>query len=177
MRGLARVRVATVAVGLLFAGAAVADKPAQPPAMSPEEQAMMQKWQAFMTPGDPHKVLAAKVGSWTNKVTIWMAPGAPPTTTEGTSEFNTIMDGRYLTDMTTGSFQGTPFQGHGLTGYDNMKKKYTSMWIDNMGTGIMTAEGTYDAATKTFTYRGEGPDVMADKYKPVKSVEKITGPD
>ena len=177
MRKFARMRIASWAAGMVLAGAALAQESKQPPAMSAEEQAMMQKWMAFATPGEPHKLLAAKEGSWTNKVTMWQKPDGPPTTSEGSSEFKLIMDGRYLQDTTQGSFQGMPFMGNGLTGYDNMKKKYVSTWIDNMGTGIMTAEGTYDAASKSFTYMSEGPDVSSGKYKPVKSVEKMTGPD
>jgi len=38
------------------------------------------------------------------------------------------------------------------TGYDNIKEKIHCSWIDNMGTGIQFSEGTYDPATKTFTY-------------------------
>ena len=37
----------------------------------------------------------------------------------------------------------------GITGYDNAKKKYVGSWVDNMGTGVMQTEGTYDSATKS----------------------------
>ena len=179
MSRTAQLRVAAVLAGWTLAATAATaqEKPKAPASMSAEEQAMMQKWHAFMTPGEPHQRLAAKVGTWTNKVTMWQAPGAPPATSEGTSEFKMILDGRYLQDATQGSFMGMPFQGQGLTAYDNIKKKYVSTWIDNMGTGIMTAEGDFDPATKTFTYLGAGPDVMSGKYIPMKSVEKIDGPD
>ena len=42
-----------------------------------------------------------------------------------------------------------------VEGYDNVKKKFLASWIDNMGTGIMNLEGTYDAATKSLTYHAE----------------------
>jgi hypothetical protein len=42
-----------------------------------------------------------------------------------------------------------------ITAYDNFQKKYISTWIDNMGTGIMKMEGTWDAATKSITYTGK----------------------
>ena len=45
-----------------------------------------------------------------------------------------------------------PFEGMGIVGYDNLLKKFVSVWIDNMGTGLMPGTGTYDAATKTYTY-------------------------
>ena len=180
MRTRAWVPLLMIVAGTTCAGmlAAAVDKPTQqPPTMSPEEQAMMQKWQAFMTPGEPHKLLAAKAGSWSTKVTMWPAPGAPPSTSDGTSDFKMILDGRYLQETAQGTFQGMPFVGHGVTGFDNLKQKFVSSWFDNMSTGIMIAEGTYDPATKTWTYSGEGPDVMAGEHKPMKSIEKTPSPD
>ena len=54
-----------------------------------------------------------------------------------------------------GKMKTTQFKGMGINGYDNLKQKFVSSWIDNMGTGIATSEGTYDTATKTFTYTGD----------------------
>jgi hypothetical protein len=163
--------VAAVTLMMLVAAAPRAQETGTPPAMSAEEQAMMQKWQVFMTPGSEHALLATKAGSWTATVTMWSAEGAPPQVTTGTSEMVMILGGRYLQDTTNSNFNGMPFEGHGLTAYDNLKKKFVSTWIDNMGTGIMTSEGTYDAATKTFTYLGTSPDPMTGKYVPMKGVE------
>jgi hypothetical protein len=44
----------------------------EPPAMSPEEAAMMEKWAAFMTPGENHERLNFKVGKWEGVVKHWM---------------------------------------------------------------------------------------------------------
>ena len=52
-----------------------------------------------------------------------------------------IMGGRYLVENFEGTSMGMPFQGMGLTGYDNIDKKYKSVWVDNFGTGIMMMEG------------------------------------
>jgi hypothetical protein len=41
-----------------------------------------------------------------------------------------------------------------------------------MSTGIMYAEGTFDAATKTFTFLGDMPDPIAGKYVKVRNTEK-----
>ena len=167
--------VASLTLVGLVTGAALAQEPGK--AMSPEEQAMMAKWMEFATPGEPHKMLAQRVGSWTLKVSSWTSPDAPPTVTEGTSEVKAILDGRYVEETATGSFQGMPFHGRGFTGYDNLKKKYVSTWMDNMGTGIAMSEGDYDAAKKTFNYTGMWPDAMAGQYKPMKGVETWTSPD
>ena len=64
------------------------------------------------------------------------------------------MGGRFLEQNFTGTAMGQPFEGRGLVGYDNLKKEYTSIWFDNMSTGIMTGAGQYDPATKTLTAEG-----------------------
>ncbi len=137
---------------------------------------MMPKMQAFMTPGEGHHVLDSKVGKWK----VRMAAHNPDGTTmnaEGTSEFSWLLDGRYLQENVTTSFDGMPFQGRGTTAYDNMKKCYVATWIDNMGTGIVTSEGKYDAAQKTFTYKTEMPDVVRGEYVKWRMVETVVDKD
>ena len=46
---------------------------------------------------------------------------------------------------------GQPFTGIGVTGYDNHAKKYLSTWIDSMGTGIFSMEGTASMDGETIT--------------------------
>jgi hypothetical protein len=147
------------------------------PAMTPEQQAMMEKWEAFKTPGENHKLLQDKVGTWTGVVKMWEPGQTEPMQSTCTSTLKMIMDGRYLADDTKGDFMGEPFIGHGITGYDNIKKKYCWVWIDNMGTGLMTGEGTYDPATKTLNYVSEMPDVMAGKYVKCRGTERMIDKD
>lgn len=146
-------------------------------ATAPVDDPMMVKWTEFMTPGAAHRQLNHKVGKWTGKTTLWMEPAGTPTESTCTAEFTWILGDRYLQDKTSGDFNGQPFQGIGTTGFDNMKKKYVSTWIDNMGTGFMVSEGTYDAASKTFNFMGSAPDVMQGKYVKSRSVEKIIDTD
>lgn len=172
-RFLALFAVAAVAAGST-AALALQDKGKDAkPAAAKADDPFMAKWAEFSTPGAEHKLLDAKVGKWSDKVTCWMTPDAEPMQATGTSEYRWVMGGRYLQGTTKGDFDGQPFEGMATIGFDNMKKKYVSGWIDNMGTGIMTAEGTYDASTKTYAYTGECPDMMSGKYLPGKSTEKM----
>ena len=142
-------------------------------AFSSQDDAEMQaKWQAFMTPGPEHKVLDARLGKWTGKVKMWMTPGMEAMESTCTTEYTWALGKRFLINETHGSAMGMEFEGRGMTAYDNLKKKYVGTWVDTMGTGIMVSEGTYEAGAKTFSYMGEGPDVMAGKYTPVKTIER-----
>ena len=116
-----------------------------------------------MTPGDVHKMIAASNGTWNEDVTIWMAPDAPPSKSTATAENKMIMGGRYQESTTTGSLNGMPFEGQNLLAYDNAKKVFYSNWIDNMGTGMMQMQGTWDAATKTINFTGTTVDAMTGK--------------
>jgi hypothetical protein len=137
---------------------------------SAQEAAMMQAWQAYMTPGEPHQRLAKSVGEWNHTIKMWMDPAAPPTESTGTSTGEMILDGRYLAEEYSGNMMGMPFKGHGLTGYDNAKKKYFNAWIDNMGTGLMTGWGDYDETGKKLTFTGEFVDPMTGENKPYRGV-------
>lgn len=116
--------------------------------------AAMKSWMEYMTPGKPHEMMASMTGEWTESVKFWMAPGAPPQVTEGIATFGMILGGRYMHGSHTGQMMGQPFQGESLDAYDNGKKEHISLWIDNMGTGVMVSRGTYDDKTKILNLTG-----------------------
>jgi len=145
---------------------------AKPAELTPEQKAMMQ-FVEMNKPGDAHKVLASFAGDWNLEVKSYMAPDTPPSVSKGTCTSTMIMDGRYLEDKVSGDMMGQPFAGQGLMAYDNIHKKYVSTWIDNMSTAIIQTEGTYDPASKTFTFQGMSYDPMAGKDVPVKMITKI----
>ena len=134
-----------------------------------------------------HKLLSSLAGTWTYSVKMWMNPdpNAPPTTSTGTGVRKAMMDGRYFTFEVTGQMKmpgadgkmkEMEFKGMALEGYDNVKKKFVSSWCDNMGTGIFLSEGSYDAASKTFTYTGEW-EVMPGTKTKVREVIKVVDND
>jgi hypothetical protein len=134
-----------------------------------------------------HKLLASLNGNWTFKIKFWMNPNpsAPPQESSGTATRKSMMDGRYCVMDVTGKMQmpgangkmkDVTFKGQGIEGYDNVKKKFVGSWVDNMGTGIELSEGTYDSATKTFTYTSEVEPIPGMKT-PIREVLKLTDND
>ncbi|MFI5237995.1 MAG: DUF1579 domain-containing protein [Ignavibacteriales bacterium] len=142
-------------------------------AMSEE---MMKAWEESMTPGPMHEMLANRVGEWKADVTMWMDPTQPPSTSQATTVCESIFGGRYFKSTHTGDMMGMPFEGFEISGYDNVKKKFFSVWIDNMGTGVMTSEGTYDDATKTLTFTGIMTDPMGTNMN-VRQVMNVADKD
>ena len=148
------------------------------PAAAPSEEEMMKKWEAAATPGAAHKALDALAGEWEVASKMWMAPDAPPLETKGKNTTRWILGGRFLQDDFDGEFQGKPMKGLGLTGYDNLKKKYNGLWMDTGGTGMFTSEGTASADGKSFTFTGKMDDPMTgEKDKPLKYTIQIVSHD
>lgn len=135
--------------------------------------AMQKAWEAYMTPGEPHKRMAAEEGKWNDELTFWMGPDAPPEKATATEEVKMIMGGRYQVSTTTGEMMGMPFEGRGTLAYDNATNEYISTWIDNMGTGLSVMRGKYDEASKSTTLTGTMVDPMTGKEKQMKQVYTI----
>jgi hypothetical protein len=173
----------SVAVGL----PSLAQESSKKDAKQPNEAEMMAMMMELAQPGENHKLLARGVGTWTYAVKMWMNPdpSAPPSESTGVSVTKELMGGRYFVSEHKGKMQmpgpdgkmmDMDFNGIATDAYDNVKKKFMSSWIDNMGTGIVVSEGTYDAATKTFTYHAEYEMMPGMKTK-VRQVIKIADKD
>jgi hypothetical protein len=167
-----------------FAQDGAAPKTEAKPAQGDDAQ-MMAAMMELAKPGENHKILEATTGSWTYKVKWWMRPDAPPVESAGTTTTRSVMDGRYFISEHTGKMSmpgpdgkimDANFQGMATEGYDNTTKKFVASWIDNMGTGIMMMEGTYDPATKALTYLGEEKPMPGMKFN-VRQVVKYTDKD
>jgi len=144
----------------------------------------MAKMMQMGMPGEFHAKLKPLAGKWTY-ITKWrMSPEQPWEGSTGKAEYKWILGGRILVLEIKGNpgpndaMMGGPFDGFGLTGYDNLTKKYYNVWGDNMGTGIMTSTGTCDGSGKSFTYMSdEYTCPMTGQKKTTKSVLKIAGDD
>jgi hypothetical protein len=170
----------TILFAALIASSSSAQSPATSPASEsapgaaqpatatgqPNPQEMMKQMTELSKLNENHKLLSSLDGNWNFTIKMWWNPdpNAKPQESKGTANRKTVMGGRYVMMDVTGKMQmpgedgkmkDAQFKGMGLEGYDNVKKKFVSSWIDNMGTGIQFSEGTYDPATKTFTYTSE----------------------
>lgn len=142
-----------------------------------DNAAAMEAWMKYMQPGDMHKMLANYSGKWDAEITHWMAPGAPPMKQKSSMVCDMYLGDRYQRMIYDGDFQGMPFHGEGLTAYDNAKKVFVSTWIDNMGTGIMYTEGTWNPETKSIEYTGSQTDPMTGKDIQVREVLTLSDKD
>jgi len=150
----------------------------------PSETEMMKQMTELSKLNENHKLLSSLDGNWDFKIKFWTNPNpsAPPQESKGTATRKSMMGGRYVIMDVSGKMQmpdadgkmkDVQFKGMGIDGYDNVKQKFVASWIDNMGTGIEFAEGTYDPATKAFTYTSEVEPVPGMKSQ-VRQVLTLT---
>jgi hypothetical protein len=154
-------------------------------ATQPNEADMMKQMMEIAKLNENHKLLADLNGTWSYTIKFWPAPGAPPQESNGTAVRKSMMGGRYFVMDVTGKMEvpapdgkmkPLEFKGHGIEGYDNAKQKFVATWCDNMSTGIMMAEGTYDPATKSLTYTSEYEPIPGMKQQ-VRETLKLTDKD
>jgi hypothetical protein len=142
-----------------------------------DNDAAMNAWTEYMTPGEMHEMLASGVGEWNTKSTFWMNPGGDPMVSEGTTTVEMILGGRYQKSTTTSEMMGMPFEGISITAFDNATKEFINMWIDNMGTGIMSSKGKYDEETKKVVLKGSFVDPMTGDEKPFMETFQVVDND
>lgn len=176
-----------IAVGR-YAAARDQEKPAPPSSAAPSDQPEfklppgwtaedMQKCIAAGMPGEMHQRLTKDVGEWEGKSTMWMAPGMEPMVSDFKSDVTSIMDGRYIRVQHTGEMPGMgAYHGEGTYGYDNVKKKFVSTWIDSQGTAIMYGTGELADGGKTINWKFEYTCPLTDKPVVMREIEKNPDP-
>lgn len=128
------------------------------PADHPSQQEMMAQYMTFAQPGPEHAALAKMAGTFTAEGTNFCDPVNGPQSFTGTQTSTMILGDRFLQCDYDAEMMGMPFQGFGLTGYDNVKKQFINLWADTMGTMWMPSTGTANDDMTVFTFIGSYDD-------------------
>jgi len=158
-------KIQTVLFVLLFGSLSIS---AQEAGM--EEQ--MKVWMDYLTPGKVHEKMQKMTGEWKTTTKFWMAPDTEPMVSEGTAKCEMILGGRYSLTKHFGTSFGMPMEGWSIEGYDKASEEFTSIWIDNLGTGTAIFKGKLSDDGKTINYTGQMVDPMTKQYN--EYTEKIT---
>ncbi len=124
------------------------------PAGAPSEAEMEKMMEQLATPGEMHAWLAKFNGGWnvTGEFTEMDGSKLPMC---GTACIRMVLGGRWQEQIFNATYKRKPFQGRGMTGYDNEKKQFTNFWFDTMSTSTAPATGTLSADGKVLTLAGE----------------------
>jgi len=165
-------------VGLLFGNTTTRAEGESALPAGADQEAMMKEWAKWAMPGEMHKHLEKMIGNWTVETKMWMDPAAPPMESKGTAKNSWVLGGRWVRQEYTGDMMGMPFEGIGMTGYDNFRKEFVSTWQDNMSTTMMRSTGTCNAAGTEFSLSGTMDEpITGERDKKFRHVWKVTSAD
>ena len=181
---LAPAIAAALGVATLVGSFAIADNAAtaKPPAHAEMKlppgwtQQDMEACILAATPGKMHEHLAKSIGTWQVKCLTWMPGASQPMESESTMTVSPMMDGRYIKKELSGEMPGMgPYNGFGINGFNNVTQKFTSIWIDNQGTGIANGTGELASDGKTTNWKLVGQCPIQKGPVTLRQIETITG--
>ncbi len=139
------------------------------PSSDPKMAAMMK----YSKPVPEHGVLRQLEGDWEQQVKWRMGPDKPWTTSVSECENEMVFDGRFLRQEIESKDDGMKYNAVAYLGYDTYHNKYVATWLDNMTTMINRSEGSYDPASRTFTFHGTVPDFETGRNRHFRSTLTI----
>jgi hypothetical protein len=120
----------------------------------PSEAEMEKMMEVLATPGDAHKWLASAEGTWDVAVKEFAMGTGAVRESKGTATIRMILGGRWQEQVYSGTHKDKPFEGRGLTGYDNGKKEFVNYWLDSGSTSAGVSVGQCSDDRKTLTMIG-----------------------
>jgi len=126
-------RFAAVTAATLLTGAAIAALTIVNPFQETESQKVKE-----------HDMITKGAGHWAGTITMYLPGVEEPVAAPCKETVTAIGDYWTVSDFKT-SFQGAPFHGSSLMGFDVEKGKYVGSWVDSMTTSITNMEGSFDS--------------------------------
>jgi hypothetical protein len=139
----------------MLAGAALVQDEDQPPRSAAEVQRLMLE---AAQPGAEHELIARYCGDFDEEITFWMQPGAQPLKLKGSSEHEMVLGGRFRLSRAASEFMGSRTESMSMLGFDRRHEEFTLVSFDTAGTYWVSAQGPYDAETRTARMHGTDDD-------------------
>lgn len=119
----------------------------------------MQLWMESQKPGKFHEWLGQTVGEWKTELEM---PGSGMPASTGSSTITWQIPGLWTAETLNSEMpMGMPaMSGHGLLGYDNIKKQYVGCWVDNTSTEMKTFRGGLSPDGRVLTMYGTMDEPM-----------------
>lgn len=124
-------------------------------------------------PTEHHKLMESMLGEWDAVARFKMDPTEDEwTESEGIVKREMILDGMFIKESIDSSMgpEMPRFKGLGIMGYNTFTNEYESIWMENTSSPISMATGSYDEATKTWTFEGDSFHPMTGAKMKMKTV-------
>jgi len=104
----------------------------------------------------PHADLAKSAGDFDVQYEFFVAPGQPPMKGLAASKREMILNGNYLQETFKMNMMGAAFEGRLTLGYDTVREKMVSTWIDSSSPCLEISYG--EMKDNKMSFSGEGVD-------------------
>lgn len=138
-----------------------------------EKTSNMQEMLKATQPSERHKQLESLAGNWDVLVRFKYGPG-PEREGKASSEAKWILGGRFLQQEYQAESGQVTLQ---FLGYDNQKKKFFEVKMDNMDTGVLYTEGTMSDDRKVITNVGIRTDPLTGESRKLRIVTTLADKD
>jgi hypothetical protein len=159
-------------VFVILAGRTWAGEPTTPPSPG----ALLKSMAENGKPGPEHQKLQPLIGDWNFIVRMWTDPNQPPAEFTGTVERKWIMGGRFVQETARGEYDGKPFEGMGLWGYNAAEKKYTHVRACSLSGTICSEQSEYASSGAKFECATEGRCPLSGENVKGRDEVVIAGP-
>lgn len=124
--------------------------------------------------GPQHEKLKALAGTWNLQFKHRSGPDAQWRTENGTATCKVAVGGRYLVEELKCTYNGAPYEGVRVHGFDNLEGTYFNIWMDTLGTWPVHSRGATDESD-VLVYHGRWKDTETPAGRPFRTVVRRDG--
>ena len=159
---------------LLIAIPAIAQEPQGPEPVAPNKDVLLKQ---LATPGEHHKELDILAGNWKLGVKWRAAPDDKWSESQGSAEYQWILGRRFLQESLEYDMGDDSLEWLGVYGYDNYQRKFTAVWVDNMGTNTEFATAVGGPQRGGFIFEGQQDDPLTGGKRKFRWIITIVSKD
>ena len=119
-----------------------------------------------------HEELLASCGSFDVAGEMWMVPGQPAQEFQATAVREPILGGKIVRETFRMDWGGMQMEGMLLQGYDTVRQKHFSIWMDS-GSPVASVQYGAQAEDGSIVTWAEDPDWMTGKLKKTKTMSRM----
>lgn len=124
-----------------------------------------------------HHMLMGAIGHWQIEIRTWATPEQKePSSSVFECETRPLGDGKFAISEIRGISNNMPYEARCVMGFNSVTQKFERVWFDNLSTGVLMLEGTYDQAANKITYNGKVKDPRTHQDVPIRQVLDMTDP-
>lgn len=166
------------ATALITANVVSQDRPTTQARGEADGDSKIETWVRYAMPTEEHALLEKLAGRWDLRVRYRMDAESEVVESAGTAERKWILGRRFLLEEFDGGSLALPFQAVAIYGYDAFERKYTSVWVDSLSTGVTTSLGTCaDEGCGQITFVGRRGDPWTGVKRHTRGVSRFVSDD